>query len=117
MRILLVSALALGLAMPAMAQRTSEKIKNWEFSKDKSRWENVTVPHDWAISGPFSRDNDLQRVAVEQNGEKEETLKTGRTGGLPFIGKGSYRPQFEVPDTAGRAYTLVFDGAMSNARV
>ena len=117
MRILLVSALALGLAMPAMAQRTSEKIKNWEFSKDKSRWENVTVPHDWAISGPFSRDNDLQRVAVEQNGEKEETLKTGRTGGLPFIGKGSYRTQFEVPDTAGRAYTLVFDGAMSNARV
>ena len=117
MRILLVSALALGLAMPAMAQRTSEKIKNWEFSKDKSRWENVTVPHDWAISGPFSRDNDLQRVAVEQNGEKEETLKTGRTGGLPFIGKGSYRTQFEVPDTAGRAYTIVFDGAMSNARV
>ena len=117
MRILLVSALALGLAMPAMAQRTSEKIKNWKFSKDKSRWENVTVPHDWAISGPFSRDNDLQRVAVEQNGEKEETLKTGRTGGLPFIGKGSYRTQFEVPDTAGRAYTIVFDGAMSNARV
>ena len=97
MRILLVSALALGLAMPAMAQRTSEKIKNWKFSKDKSRWENVTVPHDWAISGPFSRDNDLQRVAVEQNGEKEETLKTGRTGGLPSSAKGRTARSLKCP--------------------
>ncbi len=117
LKIIISLTLAVGLAIPVAAQRTSEKIKKWEFSKDGIQWENVIVPHDWAIYGPFSRDNDLQRVAVEQNGEREETLKTGRTGGLPFIGKGSYRSAFEVADTADRAYTLVFDGAMSNAKV
>lgn len=66
---------------------------------------------------PFDRKNDLQVVAVEQNGEKEATEKTGRTGGMPFIGKGVYRTSFEVPDTAGKTVTLVFDGVMSNARV
>lgn len=117
-KILIASALAAALISPATASgRSSTLVRNWEFSKDSTRWENVTIPHDWAIYGPFSRDNDLQRVAVEQNGEKEETLKTGRTGGLPFIGKGYYKTTFEVPDTAGRAYSLVFDGAMSNARV
>ncbi|HJG12815.1 MAG TPA: DUF4982 domain-containing protein [Bacteroides xylanisolvens] len=93
----------------------------WEFTKGRpnggTKWQQVRIPHDWAIYGPFDKANDLQTVAVEQNGEKEETVKTGRTGGLPFIGKGTYRTSFEVPDTAGRSITLVFDGAMSNARV
>ncbi len=93
----------------------------WEFTKGRpdagSAWQKVRVPHDWAIYGPFDRSNDLQTVAVEQNGEKEESIKTGRTGGLPFIGKGTYRTSFEVADTAGRNITLVFDGAMSNAHV
>lgn len=40
----------------------------------------MRVPHDWAIYGPFDRKNDLQVVAVEQNGEREATEKTGRTG-------------------------------------
>ena len=77
----------------------------------------VTVPHDWAIYGPFDRSHDLQKVAVEQNGEKEETWKTGRTGGLPYVGKGWYRTAVNIPDTGGRAFTLKFDGAMSHARV
>lgn len=47
----------------------------------------------------------------------EATEKTGRTGGLPFIGKGIYRTVFEVPDTTSRTITLVFDGVMSNADV
>ncbi len=93
----------------------------WEFTKGSPgsgpEWQKVRVPHDWAIYGPFDKANDLQTVAVVQNGEKEQTVKTGRTGGLPFIGKGTYRTTFEVPDTAGRNVTLVFDGAMSNARV
>ena len=42
-------------------------------------WQTVRVPHDWAIYGPFDRANDLQSVAIEQNGEKEESIKTGRT--------------------------------------
>jgi beta-galactosidase len=77
----------------------------------------VRVPHDWAIYGPFGREYDLQVVAVEQNGETEKTTKTGRTGGLPYYGKGEYRTTFNVADTAGRHFTLLFDGAMSNAKV
>ncbi|MCM1006092.1 MAG: DUF4982 domain-containing protein [Prevotella sp.] len=113
-------ALALGLS--ARAERTVTTLNDgWFFSKgaltDVQKWQNVRVPHDWAIYGPFDRANDLQVVAVEQNGETEKTVKTGRTGGLPFIGKGVYKRTLEIPDTAGRAFTLVFDGAMSNAKV
>ena len=116
-------ALALGAAaFSAYAQRSVTTLnEGWQFSKgaetDAKEWQQVRVPHDWAIYGPFDRDNDLQVVAVEQNGEKEKTLKTGRTGGLPFIGKGTYRTSIEIPDTAGRAFTLIFDGAMSNSKV
>ncbi len=104
--------------VPAMtAQRSDTLLKNWDFSKDSTKWESVTVPHDWAIYGPFDRSYDLQKVTVEQNGETEATWKTGRTGGLPYIGKGYYKTTFEVPDTAGRAISLLFDGAMSHANV
>lgn len=114
--------LALVVAFAASAQRDVTTLnEGWQFTKGvpsaDTRWQTVRVPHDWAIYGPFDRANDLQTVAVEQNGETEKTEKTGRTGGLPFIGKGSYRTTFEVPDTTGRAVTLVFDGAMSNAHV
>ncbi len=110
------------IALNISAMRTVTTLKDgWEFTKGRpnggTKWQQVRIPHDWAIYGPFDKANDLQTVAVEQNGEKEETVKTGRTGGLPFIGKGTYRTSFEVPDTAGRSITLVFDGAMSNARV
>ena len=97
--------------------RSSTDLKNWKFSNDSVKWEQVTVPHDWAIYGPFDRKHDLQKVAVEQNGEKEETWKTGRTGGLPYVGKGFYTTTFEIPETPDRNYSLVFDGAMSNAHV
>ncbi len=110
------------IALNISAMRTVTTLTDgWEFSKERpdtdTKWQQVRVPHDWAIYGPFDKANDLQTVAVEQNGEKEETVKTGRTGGLPFIGKGTYRTTFEVPDTTGRNITIVFDGAMSNARV
>lgn len=106
------------IPVAAMASaRTTTDLKKWNFSQDSVRWQQVDVPHDWAIYGPFDRKHDLQKVAVEQNGEKEETWKTGRTGGLPYIGKGYYTTTFEIPDTPDRAYTLVFDGAMSNAHV
>ncbi|MGN1245046.1 MAG: glycoside hydrolase family 2 TIM barrel-domain containing protein, partial [Muribaculaceae bacterium] len=106
----------------ALGARQESLLKDsWQFCRGEvssaSQWESVTIPHDWAIYGPFDRNNDLQKVAVEQNGEKVATWKTGRTGGLPFIGKGSYKTTFEVADTADRALTLLFDGAMSNAHV
>lgn len=101
----------------AVSQRAETKLKEWNFSRDSIKWEKVVVPHDWAIYGPFDRSQDLQEVAVIQNGEKEKTLKTGRTGGLPYVGKGYYSTTFELPDTAGQSIALVFDGAMSHAHV
>ncbi len=119
---MLVMALSGAITFNLHAQRIKTALNSgWEFTKGcpdvSTKWQQVRVPHDWAIYGPFDRGNDLQTVAVEQNGEKEETVKTGRTGGLPFIGQGTYRTTFEVPDTAGRSISLVFDGAMSNTRV
>ena len=111
----------LGTAVSASASdsslRNSLRITDWEFSKDSTTWQHVTVPHDWAIYGPFDHKYDLQKVAVEQNGETEETWKTGRTGGLPYVGKGWYKTVINIPDTAGQSLTLKFDGAMSHAKV
>jgi beta-galactosidase len=44
-----------------------------------SKWETVTVPHDWAIYGPF--DKMWINRAIVQNGENIATEKTedGRT--------------------------------------
>ncbi|CCY36687.1 putative septum site-determining protein MinC [Alistipes sp. CAG:831] len=91
--------------------------KGWQFHRGDSSevWEDVTIPHDWAIYGPFSRDNDLQTVAIVQNGEETASVKTGRTGGLPYVGVGWYRRTLNV--TPGMKATLLFDGAMSEARV
>ena len=82
---------------------------------DDSGWESVSVPHDWAITRPFSIENDLQNVQIVQNMETKASLKTGRTGGLPYVGVGWYRTEFNVPD--GMKAELLFDGAMSEARV
>lgn len=115
------------LATPLWAQRSETLLEeNWKFTKgdvpgaaspgfDDTAWQTVSVPHDWAIYGPFSRDNDLQDVAVTQNFEQQASVKTGRTGGLPYMGVGWYRIAFEAP--AGKQASLVFDGAMSEARV
>lgn len=119
--IVAITALASGnFAANARTQTTFER--GWKFAKidtlgHQGKWQDVRVPHDWAVHEPFSRDNDLQVVAVEQNGETEKSEKTGRTGGLPYMGRGIYTTTFNVADTAGQAYTLVFDGAMSNPKV
>ena len=100
-------------------RRSDTLLTQWEFSRDSLGWQPVTVPHDWAIDGPFDRANDLQLVQVTQNFETAVTAHTGRTGGLPYVGKGWYRTHFDVADyEEGRdAVTLLFDGAMSQARV
>ena len=91
-------------------------IRNWDFSRDLQTWEQVNVPHDWAISGPFDKKWDLQVVAIEQNGEKEKSEKTGRSGALPWIGEGHYRTTVVLDELPGHA-ELVFDGAMSEPLV
>ncbi len=108
-------------------QRTETLLdKGWKFLKgdnqnaiqaafDDSKWEGIVIPHDWAIYGPFDRNYDLQTVAITQNGEKQATVKTGRSGGLPYVGIGWYRTSFDAPVT--QQVTLLFDGAMSEAHV
>jgi beta-galactosidase len=127
----LATALLLAASLPATAQSRQETLltTDWKFTKgdqpdgakpelNDAKWQTVRIPHDWAISGPFDGRNDAQVVKIEQNGEKEASLKSGRTGGLPFVGVGWYRRPLAVPALGknGQA-VLVFDGAMSNARV
>ena len=103
--------------------------KGWKFTREDNadfakpgfndaKWQNVTVPHDWAIYGPFSINNDKQEMAITQDGQTEAMEHAGRTGGLPFVGTGWYRLNFDAPSfEKGKKATLIFDGAMSHARV
>ena len=110
--------LALLTTMTATAQRQEVTLTdNWQFSHDKQSWETVSVPHDWAIGGPFDKKWDLQRVAIEQNGEKEATEKSGRSGALPWIGEGHYKRTFTIPQDFDGHAELVFDGAMAEPTV
>ncbi|WP_256011741.1 DUF4982 domain-containing protein [Desertivirga xinjiangensis] len=85
--------------------------------KDKS-WQTVTVPHDWAIYGPFDKEVDKQVVAIVQNGEKVATEKTGRTGALPHVGEAWYRNTFNLPGFGpGKKVIILFEGAMSEPKV
>ena len=132
MKRLFACALTLGtaLSLPLQAQRSERLLeKGWRFTREDqsqfssptfndSKWSRVVVPHDWAIYGPFSFDNDKQHLAIAQDGQKEAMEHAGRTGGLPFVGTGWYRRSLEIPSDLGdRRVFLRFDGAMSHARV
>ncbi|MDO5571559.1 MAG: DUF4982 domain-containing protein [Bacteroidales bacterium] len=117
------------LAVNAQVRDSILLEKNWKFSKgdfaqakeisfNDKKWENVVVPHDWAIYGPFDGNNDVQNVAITQDGQATASLKAGRTGGLPFIGVGWYRTTFETPTfEKGKKAVIEIDGAMSNSKV
>lgn len=126
----LFCAALISMPFSVMAQRTERQLeKGWKFTRlddaqfaradyNDAKWKNVTVPHDWAIYGPFSIDNDKQNTAIAQDGQTQAMEHAGRTGGLPFVGTGWYRLSFEVPEFKdNRRCTLVFDGAMSHAQV
>ena len=112
---LLTLALATS-ALTALAQRNTLNLKTWQFSRDSVNYKPVNIPHDWAINGPFDKKWDLQFVAIEQNGETEKTEKSGRSGALPWIGRGFYKTTIDLkklPKTA----VLEFDGAMADPHV
>ena len=109
----------LAAVVAAVAAEAAQVIKlsdGWEFRRAGGVWERVTVPHDWAIAGPFDKEIDKQIVAIVENGEKKAGEKTGRTGSLPFIGEGEYRRTVTIPSGTGYA-SLVFDGVMSEPEV
>ena len=120
----------LSLALFAQEPRKVLNLEDgWKFYKgeasdaettafDDSKWQDVTVPHDWAIYGPFDKEIDKQTVAITQNGEKVPTEKTGRTGALPFTGTGWYRKNFNISASdLDKKILLLFEGAMSEPEV
>lgn len=131
-RELILIMLAIWLIAPnASAQHRTEVslTKGWKFTRqdnpasyeaeyDDSSWQSVTIPHDWAIYGPFDKSNDIHRMAIVQDGQTTAIEHYGRTGGLPFTGAGWYRYKFSVPNMSdNKKVNIKFDGAMSNARV
>jgi beta-galactosidase len=67
---------------------------------DDSSWQQVNLPHDWAIAGPFTHSGG------------------GGMGRLPTAGVGWYRKQLNLPaEDAGKCIFLDVDGAMSYATV
>lgn len=128
-----ISSIIVFLVYTQIAVSQTRELKvldvNWKFQKgnfeeaykvnfNDSKWQSVTIPHDWAIYGPFDKKVDIQHVAIEQNGEKIATEKTGRTGALPHIGTAWYRNTFTLPkESKGKKVILLFEGAMSEPHV
>lgn len=128
-----ISSIIVFLVYTQIAVSQTREVKvldvNWKFQKgnfeeaykvnfNDSKWQSVTIPHDWAIYGPFDKKVDIQHVAIEQNGEKIATEKTGRTGALPHIGTAWYRNKFTLPkESKGKKVILLFEGAMSEPQV
>ena len=130
LNVLFLSLLAMSaLSLRAQIRQHYLLEKNWKFIRtdepaqqnagyDDSNWQDVRVPHDWAIYGPFSPHNDKQNVAILQDGQTEASEHAGRTGGLPFVGVGWYRNTGNLPAyEAGKRVTVIFDGAMANSQV
>ena len=109
--------------------RTVEYLKDWKFTNydygtafqenfNDANWENVTIPHDWAIKEDFNFTHDIQLTMVIQDGEAQPKYRTGRTGALPYVGVGWYRTKYTVSASdLEEKVQLMFDGAMSNAKV
>ncbi|TPX17916.1 uncharacterized protein E0L32_003017 [Thyridium curvatum] len=71
---------------------------------DDSQWEQLDLPHDWAVKGPFYTGAD--------------PVIDGSMGRLPIQGVGWYRRTFALgPADEGKAVYLDVDGAMSYAMV
>ncbi len=133
MKNVMLAALVLLCNLGCVAQDNARTVilldKHWQFinrevtgaempETDTADWETVSVPHDWAIKGPFDKEIDRQVVRVTQDLEKVAKERTGRTGALPHIGVGWYRNRFTLPEfQKGKKALLVFDGAMSDAHV
>ncbi|KAK4172370.1 glycoside hydrolase superfamily [Triangularia setosa] len=71
---------------------------------DDNSWEALSLPHDWAVKGPFYVGNNVP--------------VGGNMGRLPIQGVGWYRRKFTLdPGDAGKSVYLEVDGAMSYAAV
>jgi beta-galactosidase len=114
-RILTLAAAAL-LSTLASAQFTARQVTdfnpNWRFQQadtpgaeaptfDDSKWQPISVPHDWAIAGPIAQSN-----------------PSGQGGGYFPSGIGWYRKDFSLSPADARKHAyIVFDGVMANSDV
>ena len=109
------------LPVVAQAERVVSRSLDgeWKFLRDDKKeiiasaanftdgsWARVTVPHDWAISGPFNPN------------------VPGWSGKLPWQGQAWYRKSVDVPAAdlkaireKGKAVYLEFDGVMASPEV
>ena len=91
MKRLLLAVAAIATIISAEAQTRTEQLleRGWRFTREDSSefvaedyddkaWKEVTVPHDWAIYGPFN------------------PVEYGGTGKLPWRGVGWYRHEFTL---------------------
>jgi len=93
------------------ARRVINFNRYWRFAKgdqpgaeaadfDDSAWQDVRLPHDWAISGPFN------------------PKENGYAGKLPWKGVGWYRKTFTLDKAdSGRRVYFDFDGVMAFPKV
>lgn len=70
----------------------------WYKGFDDSHFENVTLPHDWSVKYPFSKDY---------------SSGTGYLAG----GKGWYRKKFNLDITKEQRVYITFDGVYNNSQV
>ena len=106
--------LLLAVSCNSTKEQTRERLsfnEGWLFEKtedtlaskvdyDDSNWRQLSVPHDWAIEGPFKSEYNL------------------RTGGLPIFGKAWYRKHFVIDKSKrGSIVTIEFDGVMNNSTI
>jgi len=76
-------------------------IKNAEQQTfNDKKWRKLSLPHDWAIEGPFSK------------------KYSARNGGLPVFGTAWYRKHFVLPKASSdKVVSVRFDGVMANSQV
>jgi len=106
----LVLLIVFTITLPSQiqAQRKIQELqKDWKFAKgeipnaaetnfDDSRWQDVRIPHDWAISEDFIKDGN------------------GSTGKLPWKDQGWYRKKLDInPSFKDKRVYLIFDGVMA----
>jgi beta-galactosidase len=100
------------LSPAANAHSTLNFDSDWKFFKgdagtaeqanfNDAGWNEISVPHDWSIAGPFDKTN-----------------LTGGAGAFLPSGVGWYRKHFTLPEnSAGKIVRIEFDGVMQNSDV
>lgn len=81
-------------------RRVTELRDGWTLSVNGGPERKVSVPNDWAIAGPFAREN-----------------PTGGGGGFAPSGVATYTRKIELPEPGARVAHLQFDGVMANPQV